>query len=110
MVSSSFTFILKISGVGGKLTKAVYLAPNLVFWNILHFFNIIFTGNIMFKNFKHNFIRATVASSKLILIYRFSRSGGQAVQSGLSCPPPDILEIVCITQIFQHCDQEYETK
>ena len=91
MVSWSFTFIQKISGVGGKLTRAVYLAPRLVFWKYLiacKFFNIIFKGNIKFKDFIHNFIRAGVAYIKASVNLLILKGGGQAVQGGLSCPPP----------------------
>ena len=80
MVSWSFTFIQKISGVGGKLTRAVYLAPRLVFWKYLiacKFFNIIFKGNIKFKNFIHNFIRAGVAYIKASVNLLILKGGGK---------------------------------
>ena len=99
MVSLSFTFILKISGVGGKLTRVVYLAPRLVFWKYLiacKFFNIILKGNIN---------RAGVASSKFLIIYQFSRVGGKLSRAVCrfgasldSLPPPHL------------CNQAYETE
>ena len=57
-------------------------------------------------NFK--FSQSEMLTSNVQLDYVLTRGGGQAVQGGLSCPPPRITERIDNTQIeLHHLLQEY---
>ena len=76
-----FTFV---RGVGGKLSRLVYLAPHLGFG--LHHNLGIFSC----KRCEHYFSQTAMFTSNVQFGYPCPRGGGQAVQAGLSCAPPRI--------------------
>ena len=98
-------------GVGGKLSRAVYLAPHLEFqreWIICKFYYTIYYRNICWKRYKHYFSQSEILTSNVQLGYVLTRGGGQAVQGGLSCPPPRISVRLDNPQILlHHLLQEY---
>ena len=97
--------------MGGKLSRAVYLAPHLEFqseWIICKFYYTIYYRNICCKRYKHYFSQSEMLTSNVQLGYALTRGGGQAVQGGLSCPPPRISERIDNPQILlHHLLQEY---
>ena len=92
-------------GVGGKLSRAVYLAPHLEFqreWIICKFYYTIYYRNICWKRYKHYFSQSEMLTSNVQLGYILTRGGGQAVQGGLSCPPPRISKRMDSQQFLLH--------
>ena len=81
--------------MGGKLSRAVYLAPHLEFqreWITTNFITPSTTGIFSWKGYKHYFSQSEMLTWNVQLGYVLTRGGGQAVQGGLSCPPPRISE------------------
>ena len=92
-------------GVGGKLSRAVYLAPHLEFQRELiipQFYYTICYRNICWKRYKHYFSQSEMLTSNVQLGYVLTRGGGQAVQGGLSCPPPRISKRMDNQQFLLH--------
>ena len=92
-------------GWGGKLSRAVYLAPHLEFqreWIICKFYNTIYYRNICWKRYKHYFSQSEMLTSNVQLGYILTRGGGQAVQGGLSCPRPRISKRMDNQQFLLH--------
>ena len=66
------------------------------------------TGIFSWKGYKLYFSQSVMLTSNVQLGYLLTRGGGQAVQGGLSCPPPTISERIDNPQILlQHLLQEY---
>ena len=66
------------------------------------------TGIFSWKGYKHYFNQSEMLTSKVQLGYVLTGGGGQAVQGGLSCPPPRISERIDNPQILlHHLLQEY---
>ena len=83
-----------LRGGGGKLSRLVYLAPrqgfgsNSVISSFLLHHNL---GIFSCKRYKHYFSQTEMFTSNVQFGYPCLRGGGgQAVQAGLSCPPPRI--------------------
>ena len=87
----SFGFIFLVAEAGCKLSRAVYLAPHLSIDSLT-----FYDHSTCFKLSEYK-----VASNAVIMHVKYSclpghsvsyawlqRWGGQAVQGGLSCPPP----------------------
>ena len=90
-----FSWVMLWQGVGGKLSRAVCLAPRPEFqreWIIPKFYYPSATGIFSWKGYKHYFSQSAMLTSKVQLGYVLTGGGGQAVQCGLSCPPPRISE------------------
>ena len=90
MFTSNISLVTLVRGVGGKLSRLVYLAPRLGFGSgsvisqfLLHHNLEIFSC----KRYKHYFSQTEMFTSNVQFGYPCPRSGGQAVQAGLSCPP-----------------------
>ena len=111
MLTSNVSWVTYWQGVGGKLSRAVYLAPHLEFQRELiipKFYYTICYRNICWKRYKHYFSQSEMLTSNVQLGYVLTRGGGQAVQGGLSCPPPRISERMDNWQILlHHLLQEY---
>ena len=86
----TFSWVMYWQGVGGKLSRAVYLAPHLEFQRELiipKFYYTICYRNICWKRYKHYFSQSEMLTSNVQLGYILTGGGGQAVLGGLSCPP-----------------------
>ena len=107
----TFSWVMYWQGVGGKLSRAVYLAPHLEFQRELiipKFYYTICYRNISWNWYKNYFSQSEMLTSNVQLGYVLTRGGGQAVQGGLSCPPPRISERMDNPQILlHHLLQEY---
>ena len=98
----TFSSVILVRGVGGggKLSRLVYLAPRPGFGSgsvISQFLLHHNLGIFSFKRYKHYFSQTDMFSSNIQFGYPCPRGGGQAVQAGLSCPPPRI----CVRQYHQ---------
>ena len=89
----TFSLVILVRGVGGKLSRLVYLAPRPGFGSgsvisqfLLHHYLGIFSCMI----YKHYFGQTEMFASNVQFGYLCPRGGGQAVQGGLSCSPPRI--------------------
>ena len=92
-------------GFGGKLSRAVYPAPNLEFQRELiipKFYYTIYYRNICWKRYKHYFGQSVMLTSNVHSGYVLTRGGGQAVQGSLSCPPSRISERMDNQQFLLH--------
>ena len=81
----TFSWFTYWQGVGGKLSRAVYLAPRPEFqreWIIRKFYYTIY-----YRNIERDINFTEMLTSNVQLGYVLTRVGGQAVQGGLSCPP-----------------------
>ena len=99
------SWVMYWQGVGGKLSRAVYLAPHLEFQRELiipKFYYTICYRNICWKRYKHYFSQSEMLTSNVQLGYVLTRGGGQAVQGGLSCPPPRISKRMDNQQFLLH--------
>ena len=95
-------------GGGGKLSRLVYLAPcpgfgsgSVISQFLLHHYLGIFSC----KRYKHYFSQTEMLTSNVQLGYPCQRGGGQAVQAGLSCPPPptqDLSQALSSVQFLLH--------
>ena len=106
-----FSWVTYWQGVGGKLSRAVYLAPRQEFQReqiSRNFITLSTTGIFSWKGYKLYFSQSVMLTSNVQLGYLLTRGGGQAVQGGLSCPPPTISERIDNPQILlHHLLQEY---
>ena len=91
MFTSNISLVNLVRGVGGKLSRLIYLAPRLGFVSgsvisqcLLHHNLGIFSC----KRYKHYFSQTEMFTSNVQFGYPCLKGGGQAVQAGLSCPPP----------------------
>ena len=67
---------------------------------IIHNFITSSTSEIFsYKRYKLYFCQSEMLTSNVQMGYVLTRGGGQAVQGGLSCPPPRISERMDNTQI-----------
>ena len=82
---SMFSLDSLVRGVGGKLSRLVYLAPRPGFGSgsvINQFLLRHYLGIFSCKRCEHYFSQTEIQFG-----YPCPRDGGQAVQAGLSCPP-----------------------
>ena len=99
----TFSSVILVWGVGGKLSRLVYLAPRPGFRSgsvISQFLLHHNLGIFSCKGYKHYFSQTDMFSSNIQFDYPCPRGGGQAVQDGLSCPPPRIWVKQCHQLIF----------
>ena len=93
-------FLCLIAGVGGKLSRAVYLAPHLGNWKLNNF--ILIPLVLIHLNYEVIIIYYNLSHLACFLCCYVSYAwckggggdrggGGQAVQGGLSCSPPTTL-------------------
>ena len=93
----TFSLVTLVRGVGGNLSRLVYLAPRpgfesgIVISQFLLHHNL---GKFSCKSCEHYFSQTEMFTSNVQFCYPCPRGGGQAVQAGLSCPPPRILSSV----------------
>ena len=93
MFTSNISLVTLVRGVGGKLSRLVYFAPRLGFGSgsvISQFLLHHYLGIFSCKRYKHYFSQTEMFTSNIHFGYSCPRGGGQAVQAGLSCPPPRI--------------------
>ena len=89
-VHLTFSSVILFRGVGGTLSRLVYLAPRLGFGSgsvISQFLLHHNLGIFSCKRYKHYFSQTDMFSSNIQFGYPCPRGGRQAVQAGLSCPP-----------------------
>ena len=97
MFTSNVQFGYPCQRGGGKLSRLVYLAPRpgcesgIVISQFLLHHNL---GKFSCKSCEHYFSQTEMFTSNVQFGYPCPRGGGQAVQAGLSCPPPRILSSV----------------
>ena len=98
-----FSLVILVRGVGGKLSRLVYLAPHPGFGSgsvisqfVLHHHLGIFSC----KRYIHYFSQTEMFTSNVQFGYPCPWGGGQAVQAGLSCPPPRIWVRQCHQSIL----------
>ena len=93
---------------GGKLSRAVYLAPPpprpefQIVWISANFITPSTTVIFSWKGYKLYFSQSEMLTSNVQLGYVLTRDGGQAVPGGLSCPPPRNSERMDNPQILLH--------
>ena len=93
MFTSNISLVTLVRGVGGKLSRLVYLAPRLGFASgsvISQFLLHHYLGIFGCMRYKHYLGQTEMFASNVQFGYPCPRGGGQAVQAGLSCPPPRI--------------------
>ena len=93
MFTSNISLVTLVRGVGGKLSRLVYLAPRLGFGSnsvIILFLLYHNLGIFSCKRYKHYLSQTEMFTSNISLVTLVRGVGGQAVQAGLSCPPPRI--------------------
>ena len=101
----TFSWVAYWQGVGGKLSRAVYLAPRPEFQReriISNFITPSTTGIFSWKGYKLYFSQSEMLTSNVQLGYVLTKGGGQAVQGGLSCPPPRTSKRMDNQQILLH--------
>ena len=94
-----FSLVTLVRGVGGKLSRLVYLAPrprfesDIVISQFLLHHNL---GKFSCRSCEHYFSQTETFTSNVQFDYPclWGGGGGQAVQAGLSCPTPRILSSV----------------
>ena len=85
----AFSLVILVGGVGGKLSRLVYLAhhpefgSNSVISQFLLHHNL---GLFSCMRYKHYFSQTEMFASNVQFGYPCSRGGGQSIQAGLSCP------------------------
>ena len=87
MFASMFSLVILVRGVGGKLSRLVYLAPHPGFGSgsvISQFLLHHYLGIFSCKRYKHYFSQTEMFTSNVQFGYPCPRGGGQAVQAGLS--------------------------
>ena len=100
-----FSLVTLVRGVGGKLSRLVYLAPHPGFGSgsvISQFLLLHNLGIFSSKRYKHYFGQTEMFASNVQFGYPCPRGGGQAVQAGLSYPPPRIWSGSVISQFLVH--------
>ena len=100
----TFSLVTLVRGVGGKLSRLVYLAPpptqdlgqavSSVFL-LLH--NL---GIFSCMRYKYYFRQTEMFASNVQFGYPCRRGGGQAVQAGLSCPRPEFQVVSLVNSYF----------
>ena len=83
-----FSLVILVRGVGGKLSRLVYLAPRPEFGSgsvISQFLLHHNLGILSCKRYKHYFSQTEMFTSNVQFGYPCPMGGGQAVQAGLSC-------------------------
>ena len=93
MLTSNISLVTLVRGVGGKLSRLVYLAPRLEFVSgsvISQFLLHHNLGIFSYKRYKHYFSQTEMFTSNVQFGYPCLWGGRQAVQAGLSCPLPRI--------------------
>ena len=76
----TFSWVMYWQGVGGKLSRVVYLAPHLEFQRELiipKFYYTICYRNICWKRYKHYFSQSEMLTSNVQLGYILTRGGGK---------------------------------
>ena len=87
---TTFSLVTLVRGVGGKLSRLVYLIPRprfesgIVISQFLLHHNL---GKFSLKSCEHYFNQTELFTSNDQFGYPCPRDGGQAVQASLSCPP-----------------------
>ena len=82
----AFSSVILVRGVGGKLSRLVYLAPHPGFESGIVIFKFLLHHNLgMFscKSCEHYFSQTEMFTSNVQVSYPCSRGGGQAVLAGL---------------------------
>ena len=100
-----FSLVILVRGVGGKLFRLVYLAPRPGFGSgsvVSQFLLHHYLGIFSCKRYKHYFSQTEMFTSNVQFGYPCQRGGGQAVQAGLSCPPPGFESGIVISQFLLH--------
>ena len=93
MLHLTFSSVILVRGVGGKLSRLVYLAPHPGFESgsvISQFLLHHNLGIFSCKRCEHYFSQTEMFTFNVQFGCPCPRGGGQAVQAGLSCPPPRI--------------------
>ena len=93
MFTSHFSLVTLVRGVGGKLSRLVYLAPHPGFESgsvISQFLLHHNLGIFSCKRCEHYFSQTEIFTSNVQFGYPWPRGGGQAVQAALSYPPSRI--------------------
>ena len=99
----TFSLVILVRGVGGKLSRLVYLAPrpgfgsNSVISQLWLHHNL---GIFSCKRCENYFSQIEMFTSNVQFGYPCPRGGGQAVQAGLSCPLPRIWVKQCHQSIL----------
>ena len=106
-----FSSVILVRGVGGKLYRLVYLAlcPGFESGSVISQFLLHYNlGIFSCKRCEHYFSQTEMFTSNVQFGYPCLRgggrgSGGQAVQAGLSCPPPRIWVKQCHHSVNSYC-------
>ena len=88
----TFSWITYWQGVGGKLSRAVYLAPRPEFqreWIISNFYYIINTEIFSWKGYKLYFSQVEMLTSNVQLGYVLTRGGGKLSRAVYLAPHPE---------------------
>ena len=99
-----FCLVILVYGVGGKLSRLVYLPPpppphpGFVSNFLLHHNLGIFSC----MRCEHYFSQTEMFASNVLFAYPCQRGGGQAIQAGLSCPRPRFGSGSVISQFLLH--------
>ena len=99
----TFSLVTLVRGVGGKLSRLVYLVPRPGFESgivISQFLLHQILGIFSCMRYKHYFGQTEMFASNVQFGYPCTSGGGQAVQAGLSCPPPRIWVRQCHQSIL----------
>ena len=99
----TFSSVILVRGVGGKLSRLVYLAPHPGFGSgsvISQFLLHHNLGIFSCKSREHYFSQTEMGTSNTHFSYPCLRGEGQAVQVGLSCPAPRIWVRQCNQSIL----------
>ena len=86
MFTSNISLVTLVRGVGGKLSRLVYLALRLGFVSSSVISSFLLHHNLgifSFKRYKHYFRQTEMFTSNVQFGYPCLRGGGQAVQAGL---------------------------
>ena len=87
----TFSSVILVRGVGGKLSRLVYLAPRPGFGSgsvISQFLLHHYLGIFSCKRYKHYYSQTEMFTSNVQFGYPCPRGGGQAIQASLCRPPP----------------------
>ena len=103
-----FSLVILVRGVGGKLSRLVYLAPRQGFGSnsVISYFLLHHNlGIFSCKRCEHYFSQTEMFTSNISLVtlvrgVGWGGGGGQAVQAGSSCPPPRIWVRQCNQSIL----------
>ena len=106
-----FSLVILVRGMGGKLSRLVCLAPRPGFGSgsvISQFLLHHYLGIFSCKRYKHYFSQIEMFISNVQFGYPCPRGGvgegGQAVQAGLSCPPPPAQDLSqAVSSVNSYC-------